>query len=197
MYMANKRSTKRRVTLAAFAVVALVVVGFAGYVLYIATHPLSNAQYGFQYYKPAELPAGFHITAKRIDISNPDGKLLGIDVELNLRTQDWVYDIMEYRVGSGDAQNTRTKLTNYSPASVGVTCRQVTSPAKQVYRLCHWIDYGRISVYQVNFIKGNTFIDTNFPGTKSSVVSVSSISTYVDSFVAANATGFPILSGGP
>ncbi len=179
-----------------FLGIILAVALFAGSYWYQSTHPLSNWRFGFQYYKPTELPAGFHITDKRIDILSPDGKLFGIDAEMNLRTEDWVYSITESKVMEGDS-DVYTSLNNYDPSSIGVTCRQGHSPKLQLYRLCHWVDYGRISVYEVKFIRGNTYINTDFPGKTSSVVPVSVIDRYVDSFVKGSATGFKILSGGP
>jgi len=47
---------------------------------------------------------------------------------------------------------------DYDVTSVKPTCSILTSQAQQQYRLCHWVDYGRISVYEVKFIKtGRTF----------------------------------------
>jgi hypothetical protein len=198
MSVLQKKSKRRQILKSIVSAIGLVVLVFAIWFWYSSTHPLSNSRFGFQYYKPTNLPAGFHITDKRIDIANPDGQLYGISAELNLRTEDWVYAIRESRANSEaspDSSSTRTNLRNYDPKSVAVTCEEQTSPKGQPYRLCHWIDYGRISVYEVNFVKGGTFINTQLPGTINVVVPVYQISNYVDSFVKASATGFKTVSG--
>jgi hypothetical protein len=178
----------------------VVIVLFIVNYLYASTHPLSNPQFGFQYYKPIQLPAGFHITEKRINIESPDGQLYGITAELNLRTVDWSYEIRESRTNisiTPDSSTVSTKLKNYDTSSIDPTCLQVLSPNSQSYRLCHWVDYGTISVYEVNFIKGHTYIGTEFPARLNQVIPVSSLSAYVDSFVKAKASGFSTISGGP
>ena len=179
-------------------IVGAILVLSLAYLLYMTINPLANPKYYFQYYSPTRLPVGFHITAKRIDVSGSDGQTYGVSVDLNFRTEDWVYGISESKANSDsspDSSTTATTLNNYSPSSVGVTCRQVSSPKGQSYRLCHWIDYGRISVYEINFIKSGTYIGTQFPGTLQHVVPVSEISDYVDSFEKSIALEFPIVSG--
>jgi hypothetical protein len=196
--MAGDKSKTHRAIKRTLCILAGIILILVGRFWYISTHPLSNPRHGFQYYEPKRLPAGFHITDKRIDIVNPGGKLYGIGVDLNFRTEDWVYSIRESRANSSsspDNSSVFTELNNYDPTSVSVTCRQENSAKKQSYRLCHWIDYGRISVYEVKFIKGGTYIDTRFPGTITEVVSISSINDYVDSFVKAKTTGFKTISG--
>lgn len=163
-------------------------------------HPLDDPRFGFQYYQPTALPDGFHIVDKRIDISDPDGEILGITAELNLRKVDWVYAIRESRadapydsVGPSDIQ---TNFSNYDPASVKPTCRQMLSPMKTTYRLCHWIDYGSIDVNELKFIKNDTYIYTQFPGSISKPIPLAALDRYVDSFVKADANSFPLLAGG-
>lgn len=184
--------------------IACIIIGFiilclVGWYWYSSTHPLSNSKYGFQFYQPTQLPDGIHITEKRITILKPDGKFLGIKVEMNFRTVDWVYGIQESRAdtsASPDRSTATTKLNNYDPRSIGFTCEQHVSPKEQSYRLCHSIDYGKISVFETNFIKNNTYISTRFPTTTDKVIPVKQINTYVDSFVKSKASGFKILSGG-
>lgn len=190
--MANKKRPQNFRALKFFGLIVLILIGVAvAYNWYASTHPLSNKQNGFQYYEPTKLPDGFHITQKRILIYKPHGRTNSIQAEMNLRTEDWVYEISEQN--NGGTNGPSTTLANYNPASIKPTCRQVETSQHQSYRLCHWIDYGRIGVYQVQFVKGKTFIGTTFPGTTTSVVPVNAISTYVDSFVAAKASGFTLL----
>lgn len=133
---------------------------------------------------------------RRIDIVNPDGKLYGISADLNLRTEDWVYSIGEFKASVSPADTT-TALYDYDPNSTGVTCIQEQTPRKRQYRLCHWIDYGRISVYEVNFVEGSTYITTTFPANLHQDVPNSQFDEYVDSFAPANTFGFTITEGGP
>lgn len=162
----------------------------------MATHPLSDPKYGFQFYQPTQLPPGIHIADKEIDIVKPDGEFLGIDAVMSFRTVDAVYSVTESRADTGDKPAVITKLNNYNPKSTGWTCRQQRSPKGQSYRLCHSVDYGRISAFSVNFIKDKTFISTDFPTTTDTVIPINQINTYVDSFVKAKAVGFKISSGG-
>lgn len=180
-------------------VLGLIITAAAVWHWHSSTHPLSNAKYGFQFYQPKLLPVGFRITEKRIDIVKPDGEFLGIDAEMNFRSVDWVYEIHESKADTGaspDSSRATTSLHNYNPHSAAFTCEQQRSPNGQSYRLCHSIDYGKISVFETIFIKNGTYISTRFPTTTDNVVPVSQINTYVDSFVKARATGFKILSGG-
>ena len=191
----KRRSGKRM--LPATLVTSIVIL--FGWYWYSSTHPLSNSKFGFQLYRPTQLPSGFHIREKRIDIVKPDGEFLGIQAEMNFRTVDWVYTIQESKANTGaspDSNITTTKLNNYDPKSTGFTCGQQRSPKGQSYRLCHSVDYGKISVFETNFIKDNTYISTRFPTTTDKVVSIDQINAYVDSFVKAKAAGFKILSGG-
>ncbi len=192
----NKKRSVRRTSL---IVLGLILIILFGWYWYSSTHPLSNSKYGFQFYQPTQLPSGFHITEKRIDIVKPDGEFLGIQAEMNFRTVDWVYTIQESRANTSASpvsNTTATKLDNYDPKSVGFTCEQQRSPKGQSYRLCHSVDYGKISVYETSFIKDKTYISTRFPTTTDKVVPIDQINTYVDSFVKAKAAGFKILSGG-
>lgn len=164
---------------------------------YILTCLVFNVGFKLQYYQPTKLPLGIKITDKRVVINYFDGKFYGTSVDLNFRTEDWVYSIQETKTNSNNAKYISTDLENYDPNSIGVTCKQEISDLGQQYRLCHWIDYGKISVYEIKFIKNETFIETEFPSTLEQTISVAAISNYVDSFVKANVVGFKILIGGP
>lgn len=158
--------------------------------------PLANPQYGFQFYAPTKLPPGFSIKKRTINILTPDGKLYGITAELDFRTEDGVYSVTE-RKASVSPEDTTTALHNYDTNSVGVTCTQEQTPHKRSYRLCHWIDYGRISVYEIKFVEGSTYITTTFPAGLHQDISNNQLSDYVDSFVLSNTFGFTITEGGP
>jgi hypothetical protein len=167
----------------------------------ISTNPLStttNPKYGFPYYKPTMLPSGFSITKKRIDLGLQPQFMAA---EMNLRDTDWVYEIRETNGSYADPTATDIDADNYNPSSISVTCTQRSSPKGQGYRLCHWVDYGKVSVYEVKFIKLEnmdhiTLVETEFPSTTNRVLSAQELNTYVDSFIKARATGFKLMSGG-
>jgi hypothetical protein len=166
-------------------------------------HPLADPHVGFRMYEPVKMPQGFRITDKRISIrhasfydsesGNPN-KLVNASLEMNLRTTDWVYAINERRASDKDKESVATKLTNYDTLSNDPTCRQDASPKGQQFRLCHWVDYGKISVFEVRFIKGTTFINTTFPSTLDKPMSLDAIHNYVDSFSEKDPEGLPILA---
>lgn len=192
----EKRISRKRIV---FTVCGGIIACLVGWYWYSSTHPLSNAMYGFQFYRPTYLPAGMHITEKRIDILRPDGEFLGIQAEMNFRTVDWVYAIQESRASTNDSplpDTITTTLHNYDPASNDFTCEQQLSPKGQSYRLCHSVDYGKIGVFEVNFVKGGTYIGTRFPTAVGRTIPLDQINTYVDSFVKAKASGFTLLQGG-
>lgn len=159
---------------------------------FYSVYPLMNPEHGFIYYAPTKLPTGFTVTQKRVAVIKTNSKTLGVYAELNLRTEDWVYEINESKRIS---QETTTSLTNYDPKSVGVTCKQQASLKAQKYRLCHWIDYGRISVFEVKLNINDTHISSTFPADINRVVSDSELMEYVDSFRKSNTAGWPVLSG--
>jgi hypothetical protein len=105
-----------------------------------------------------------------------------MSADLNFRTQDWVYSIQESKDTEG---HVTTALKNYNPTSIGVTCIQENTVKQISYRLCHWTDYGRISVYEIKFSQQGTFISSRMPVAKGQGVHISDLNTYVDSFVKA------------
>lgn len=148
-----------------------------------------NPSLGFKYFEPSYLPPNISIKEKRIAISSGF-----VTAEQNFRTVDWVYEIQEYKadssIGSADQK--------YDVNSTEPSCSILTSFAGQQYRLCHWIDYGRIGVYEVKFIKDGTFISSQVPTTLQQKLNVSEISQYVDSFKLKSSIGIPVLrSSGP
>lgn len=188
----DEKHSRRKTGIIVLITLLVVVLGVFFVKQFYSVYPLMNSTYGFQYYAPTKLPAGFTVKDKRVNVISYGGKTHGVSAELNLRTEDWVYSIREYRHTD---EETKTSLNNYDPMSIGVTCQQQTSPQEQEYRLCHWTDYGKISVFEVKFVKGKTFIDTTFPTTTNKVVPVSELGNYVDSFKKSNTAGWPVLSG--
>ena len=160
----NKRN-KKRLLLVIFAI-GLVIVGWFVFRWF-------NPNVGFTYYEPAYVPPNVAIEARRINIT-PRSTM----VEQDFRTVDWVYEIQEYKA----AGSIGTAEQNYDPKSVKPTCDILTSPAKQQYRLCHWIDYGRIDVHQVIFIKNGTYVRSEIPTTVQQQITIQQINKYVDSF---------------
>jgi len=151
---------------------------------YAYNHPLLDSQYGFQFLRPTNLPNGFKVTASRINVFSEASKIYGISAEMNLRNGDWVYEIQE-RKDVGPAP--KTALHDFDSASTQVTCKQDTTSQGRSYRLCHWIDYGAISVYEVEFVTEGVFVHTTFPAKLNAAISTGSIGSFVDSFVPANA----------
>jgi hypothetical protein len=162
------------------AVVLLVLSGL-GYVVF----RIFNPSVGFAYYEPSYLPPNVAIRAKRISIN----EYASTQVEQNFRTEDWVYSIREYKatrpIGSAEQ--------NYDDKSTEPTCSMFITPQKIEYRLCHWIDYGKINVHEVKFIKGTTFINTQIPTKVEEQISVEEISRFVDSFEKKSTVGLPVL----
>ena len=144
---------------------------------------MSNPQYGFSYLEPTKLPAGVKIVGKRIDVFGEGGKIFGVDAEINLRPVDWVYAIQESRY-KADEDVTITAQHSFNPTSAKPTCSQEQAPTLS-YRLCHWIDYGKISVYEVKFVQNGTYIDARIPFETNSQIPLSALSSFVDSFVPA------------
>lgn len=166
-------------------------------------HPLSDPTVGFRMYIPTEIPGGLRITGKRITVHHASfygpqrgalNRLVDVGVDMNLRKGNWVYSIQESRAGTDYTNDTSTALRNYDLNSKEPTCTQRKSPKGQSYRLCHWTDYGRISVFETKFIKGDTYIDTTFPVALDKPISVDELDKYVDSLKRADPTGLPILA---
>ena len=174
--------TKKSIIL---TIIVLLVLGF-GFVIFRAFNPTV----GFTYYEPSYLPPGVSIKDRRISIN----KYAPTQVEQNFRTEDWVYSIREYRATEkiGFAEQ------NYDENSVKPTCSIEISTAMIKYRLCHWIDYGKIAVHEIKFVKGGTFINAQIPTKTSEVISVEEIGKYVDSFNKKSTIVLPVLrSSGP
>lgn len=145
-----------------------------------------NPSIGFTYYEPAYLPPNVSIKAKRISMSNGHAS-----VQQNFRTENWIYDIDERE--AHDSSSIGSANQNYDAKSVRPTCDVRDSPAHMQYRVCHWIDYGRIDVHEVRFIKDGTFIRSHIPTTTNQQISIQEIGKYVDSFTPKSTIGFPVL----
>jgi len=140
---------------------------------------------GFTYYEPTYLPAHVSITAKRIDIIHG-----GTTVEQNFRTEDWVYEIREQQAGYATTIGTADQ--NYDSKSAKPTCVIRLSPQKTQYRLCHWIDYGRIDVHEIKFTKNNTFINAQIPTDPQQPLTLQDTDKFVDSFRQRSTIGIPV-----
>ncbi len=181
--MIKKLVTKKRLVVS-FAIILIAIIAYALF-------KTNNPSIGFAYFEPSILPPTVSIKQKRISIAHGF-----ISVEQNFRTEDWVYSIREY---SSDRLNTiGTANQDYDPKSVKPTCTIQITPAQMHYRLCHWVDYGRIDVHEVIFIKDTTRIYSQIPSKTDQDISVDQIEKYIDSFQRKNTTGFPVLrSNGP
>jgi hypothetical protein len=170
---------KRKKKKILFFILAVIVIGLG-----VLIFRLLNPGVGFRYYEPSYLPPNVSIKALRISIN-----AVSTAVEQDFRTVDWVYEIQEYKADTsiGTAQQ------NYNPASAKPTCSILTSSMKQQYRLCHWIDYGRINVHEVIFIKDGTYIRSDIPTTLQQPISIQQIGKYVDSITQKGTTGLPVL----
>lgn len=176
--MAKQKPKSRRKSYIVVALAVLLVLG-AIYALF----RIHNPSVGFTYYEPSYLPAGVSVKDKRILVTAATGNT---SVGQNFRTEDWVYSIHEYQAG---IQTIGTAAQNYDSTSQKPTCSIKKSSAGMQYRLCHWIDYGRINVYQVRFIKNGTFVHSLIPAYIPQTISEPDIDTYVDSFAAKSTTG--------
>lgn len=161
---------------------ALLVVGFLVFRYF-------EPDVGFAYYEPVYLPPGVSIKEKRISIIG-DGPN-NTAVEQNFRTEDWVYEIQEYKTDATATIGTADQ--NYNPKSNQPTCDIRVSPQKVQYRLCHWIDYGRIDVHELKFTKSTTFINVQMPTTLQQGVTIQDIDKFVDSFHQKSTLGLPVL----
>lgn len=156
------------------------IVGLVG----IFTFNYANPRIGFKYYEPSYLPPNTSIKAKRVDII---GGIISVDQ--NFRTENWVYSIRQYKAEGtiGDANQ------DYDPKSIKPTCSLKTSPNNMTYRLCHWIDYGRIDVQEIKFIKDTTLIFAQIPSSIDQPIKPQNIDKFVDSFQQKSPRGFPVL----
>lgn len=173
--------SKKRVLVSAL----LVLIFLLGFLIDSVIHPRMN----FTYYEPSYLPDGISIKQKRIQIASGDKS-----ASQNFRTEDWVYDITEFKADTdiGSANQ------DYSPTSKQPTCELRTTPKHQQYRVCHWIDYGKIDVTEVKFIKQGTFIWAAMPIEVGKQLPLTQIDTFIDSFHKSSTWGFPVIrSNGP
>lgn len=179
-----KPKSKKTIVVMCMTVIVIVIIGIV-----IFRH--FNPSLGFKYFEPSYLPPGISIKQKRISVLSGGY----IEAEQDFRTVDWVYEIMEYKADGPVDGNSGigTASQNYNTDSVKPTCDILSSTKGQQYRLCHWIDYGRIGVYQVNFIKDGTFINSEIPTTLQQKITISEISLYVDSFKSRWTLGIPVL----
>ncbi len=170
-----------------FVWLLVVIVVFLG-VSYIAFRAFTSTIH-FTYYAPSYLPPGIAIKEKRVSITD-DGTNRFESVDLNFRTEDWVYSIMEYKASRSDSIGTADQ--KYNEKSVKPTCSIYKTPNWTKYRLCHWVDYGKIGVQEVKFKKGSTFINAMIPTDPKKPASVDEITKFVNSFKRKSINGIPI-----
>lgn len=145
----------------------------------------------FTYYEPTSLPPGMSIQQKRVTVLSPVGSSTRtFSAGQNFRTEDWVYEIYQYR-DKGLA--IESALQDFDASSVKPTCSFYTSPGRQYYRLCHWVDYGRIGVYEIKFTRGGTRFDVRMPTEVNQKLSLEEINKFVDSFTPKSTFGLPVL----
>ena len=159
------------------------------------------------YYKPTHLPAGINIVRKTLfeqkyqSGGDPFGKILtNTSITLSYRMVDNVYSINESTFGSDDKQQIlASDGQNYDPTSKKPTCKQVTTPGSKLYRLCHWVDYDKYSVYETKFFIGDEFIDSRMETDLSRTLNKSELNAFVDSFVKSDPNELTLDSytGGP
>lgn len=165
-------------------VVSIVIIAIA--IIAYAVSKMHNPSIGFAYFEPSYLPPSVSVKEKRISITRGY-----VAVEQNFRTEDWVYSIRED--SSAASSSVGTANQDYDPKSVKPTCNVQKTSAQMQYRLCHWVDYGRIDVHEVIFIKDNTRIYSQIPSKTDQNISVDQIEKYIDSFQQKNTLGFPVL----
>lgn len=198
--LAHVAHTKRRlaiVLLIAALVVIVTAVAYKMAVMLVYGRPLADPNVGFTYVEPRYLPPPYHITGRRINVMRGQTgrdmhRLLSAQASLNLSTRDWIYGITERRAAG---EQILTPLTNYDPESVQPTCINHTSPGGRLYRLCHWVDWGTVSVFEVQWVQGGTFIWATFPAQLHTKLLVQETGQFVDSFVPASSAGIPIVNG--
>ena len=158
--------SKLQKKLVVLAVLLLVLIG--------AVFKLAGGVLVLSYLKPTYLPPGISIKESRVVATKQT-----VFTELNFRTVDYVYQVNERVAASKTLAPVRG---NYDPLSVRQTCSYFRSPHGQKYRLCHSIDYGKISVFEIAQINGDTFITSNMPTTVGHEIKITDIGKFVDSF---------------
>ena len=175
-------------------IAACVIVGvaLAALVYYAVSAPRLN----FTYYTPTYLPPGVSIAKRTLFIQNyqsggdPFGKTVtDKSVTLSFRDVDNVYSIHERSATQYQdiiSERIQTSDSNFDASSIKPTCRQMTTSKKISYRLCHWIDYDRYSVYEMNFVRDDTWISVQMNTTKDQPFKLSDLNSFIDSFQPGN-----------
>lgn len=163
--------------------IATSILAGGGYLFY-TTSPISILHNeGLTYFEPSELPEGISIARKTLFINDWSKTSHIAYIALSFRKVDNVYSIDERKVTTTtDLSSTTTVLETYSPTSRLPSCRQLTSPQKQSYRLCHWIDYGSYSVYEMRFVKDTTCIVVRMNTELSRTLEIGELDMFIDSF---------------
>ena len=135
---------------------------------------LSGGVLVFSYLKPTYLPSGITTKATRVTATTSN-----VFTEINFRTENWIYEIRQ-----SHTRSTELPLAsgNYDATSTDFTCSIFVSPHQQQYRLCHSVDYDKISSYEVTQLNGSTLITSTIPAAKDHVINTEDIGKFVDSF---------------
>lgn len=141
----------------------------------------------FTYYEPSYLPPNVSVRDKSIMDFHGDRS-----VWLSLAPA--IYAIQE----TSGPDGIPSAAENYDPTSVKPTCHIGKTPNKTPYRVCHWIDYGRTNVNEVQFGHGNTWIVSWVPTSLDQHLTIDQIERYIDSFAPKSPQSLPIkYSSGP
>jgi hypothetical protein len=176
--MSKSTGRSKRLRIILIGIAALFVLGGLGLLR------LFNPDIGFVYFEPSYLPYNTSVKAKRITISASY-----TTVEQNFRTEDWVYSIIERKA----VEPIGTTDQNYDAQSIKPTCTIEISPNTIRFRVCHWVDYGRINVHEIIFIKDGTYIYSQIPTALDQEITIQEAGKYVDSFERKMTFGFPVL----
>ncbi len=156
-------------------------------------HPLSDSKVGFRLLYPNTLPPGYAVKTKTIYIHHSRPHVLkDASIVMSFRKQDALYGIQERRANNEDT--TTTKLDNFDPVSKEPTCTQRQTPKGQEYRLCHWIEFGKVSVFEVKLIMQGIYFQATFPASQDAPLSETELNAFIDSLHVINPSGISIMA---
>lgn len=148
-------------------IMAIVIAAIISYGIFRSRHPAL----GFTYYEPAYLPPNVTVQDKYIMDFHGDRSAW-------LRLAPAIYAIRE----DSEATGIPPAAENYDPTSIKPTCHIGKTPTKFAYRVCHWVDYGRTNVNEVQFGRGSTWIVSWIPTSLDEHLTIAQIEKFIDSF---------------